>query len=86
MRMLAYYEEILKEKESPCPGRPQASFLQVIFRIRASPAVYCWTPEMLIHMTRLQFKREYLLLELSLSYQISYFICDNIISTKMFPP
>jgi hypothetical protein len=61
-----------------------ASFLQVTFRIRASPAVYCWTVEMMIHVTRLQFKREYLLHELSLSCQIAYFFCENIISTNIF--
>jgi len=41
--------------------------------------------EMLIHMTRLQFKKEYLLLELSLSCQISYFFCENISTNNFFP-
>ena len=68
--MLACCEEILKEKKRFLSRQPSVlGFLHL--RGLVHLLLYLWISEMMIQMTRLQFKRKLLLLELSLIFQIS---------------
>jgi hypothetical protein len=70
MSMLACCEEILKEKKRFLSR--QASVLGFLhLRGLMHLLLYLWTSEMMIQMTCLQFKMKFLLLKLSLVFQIS---------------
>jgi hypothetical protein len=69
--MLACCEEILKEKKRFLSRQTSVlGFLHL--RGLVHFLLYLWTSEMTIQMTRQQFRRKFLLLKLSLVFQISF--------------
>jgi hypothetical protein len=73
VRMLAFYEEIMKEK------RDQSRQISVLDLFKKSSGsvhhqLYFLTLNMLIQITRLQLKMKCLLLQFSFAYHFKYFV------------
>ena len=59
VRMLVYCEESLKEKKRSVSLDFSVSFLQVIFRDSCITTCICRTPDIMVQMTSLHFKRKW---------------------------
>jgi hypothetical protein len=83
MSMLVCCEEILKEKKRSLSHR--TSVLGLLHpRGLVHLLLYLWTSERMIQMTRLQFKRKFLPLKLSLVFQISSLDVNFFMNVNMF--
>jgi hypothetical protein len=76
MSMLACCEEILKEKKRFFFSRQTSVLGFLHLRGLVLLHLYLWTSEIMIQMTGLQFKRTFLLLELSLICQMSSLVVN----------
>jgi len=74
MRMLACYEEILKEKKKSSSARLKCLISSSRLQELVHRHLYWRTVEVMVQMTNLHFKRKYRLCKLSFVCHISYFL------------